>query len=165
MVFSIVQENYYKKRLYKKLQVCIITLYDISRDDINFSRIQFGSWFYLSTSKASTYLPLTHTTFYTLLSLDKPLHGYGIMQRVEESSNGEVKLGPGTLYGALRKLEKQQLIYKVGEDEGDRRKLYQLTNLGEEVIKLEFKRLNHLVKVSKEVIKRMGDDRDGEKSI
>ena len=67
------------------------------------------------------YLPLTHTTFYILISLTTPLHGYGIMQKVEEMSKGEVKLGPGTLYGALSKLEKQKIIAKTQED-GERRK-------------------------------------------
>ena len=55
--------------------------------------------------KAENYLPLTHTTFYILISLQDPLQGYGIMQRVKEMSDGEVTLGPGTLYGALSKLE------------------------------------------------------------
>lgn len=45
-------------------------------------------------TKARKYIPLTEATYYILLSLVKPMHGYGIMQMVEEMTNGEVKLGP-----------------------------------------------------------------------
>jgi DNA-binding PadR family transcriptional regulator len=91
------------------------------------------------------YLPLTHTTYYILISLTTPLHGYGIMQKVEELSEGEINLGPGTLYGALSKLEKDGLIKKLSEEANERRKSYLLTDLGREIIKLEFKRLKVLV--------------------
>ncbi|SDC69614.1 DNA-binding transcriptional regulator, PadR family [Terribacillus halophilus] len=97
------------------------------------------------------YLPLTHTTFYILISLTTPLHGYGIMQKVEEMSKGEVKLGPGTLYGALSKLEKQKIIAKTQED-GERRKCYILTELGKQVVKLEWSRLQNLVEVSRKKV-------------
>ncbi|KAA0546292.1 helix-turn-helix transcriptional regulator [Bacillus sp. BGMRC 2118] len=97
------------------------------------------------------YLPLTHTTYYILISLITPLHGYGIMQKVEEMSNGEVKLGPGTLYGALSKLEKQNMISKTEEDE-ERRKCYVLTQLGKQVVKLEWERLQTLVEVSRKLV-------------
>ena len=47
------------------------------------------------------YLPLTETTFYILLSLKEPSHGYAIMQKVEELSNGRVRIAAGTMYGAI----------------------------------------------------------------
>ena len=53
-------------------------------------------------TKARKYIPLTEATYYILLSLVKPMHGYGIMQMVEEMTNGEVKLGPG-LYTGIRR--------------------------------------------------------------
>lgn len=85
------------------------------------------------------YLPLTEATYYILLALVNPLHGYGIMQRVEEISAGMVKLGPGTLYGALSNLQNQGLIEMI--QEGDRRKIYQLTDRGTHVLKNQVKRL------------------------
>ena len=101
------------------------------------------------------YLPLTHTTYYILISLITPLHGYGIMQNVEEMSHGDVTLGPGTLYGALSKLEKDKLIKKTDEGD-DRRKCYILTDLGKEVVKLEWNRLHALVEVSRKMVERIG---------
>lgn len=105
---------------------------------------------------AEKYLPLTHTTYFILISLIKPLHGYGIMQNVEEMSKGEVKLGPGTLYGALSKLEKQGVIVKMDELDEERRKHYILTELGKEVVKLEFQRLQNQVEASKKYIEELG---------
>jgi len=102
------------------------------------------------------YLPLTHTTYYILISLTTPLHGYGIMQKVEELSKGEVNLGPGTLYGALGKLEKDGLITKVSEEENERRKSYVLTDIGLEIAKQEFLRLKALVERTQHIFKSEG---------
>lgn len=85
------------------------------------------------------YLPLTESTYYILLTLIEPLHGYGVMQKVEEISQGAVKIGPGTLYGAFSTLEKEGLIRMVREEE--RRKSYQLTARGEAVLALQIQRL------------------------
>lgn len=85
------------------------------------------------------YLPLSESTFYILLALIEPLHGYGVMQKVEALSQGTVKLGPGTLYGAFQTLEKEGLIIKVSEEE--RRKSYVLTEKGREVLKRQVDRL------------------------
>ncbi|NMC53783.1 MAG: PadR family transcriptional regulator [Chloroflexi bacterium] len=98
------------------------------------------------------YLPLTEASYYILLSLTEPLHGYGIMQNVKSLSNERVNLAPGTLYGALDNLKKQKLI-ELLEDEGDsRRKVYTLTSLGRQVIELEYQRLQHLVAISTAVL-------------
>jgi len=98
------------------------------------------------------YLPLTEATYYILLSLTEPLHGYGIMQNVKSLSNERVNLAPGTLYGALDNLKKQKLI-ELLEDEGDsRRKVYTLTSLGRQVMELEYQRLQHLVAISAAVL-------------
>ena len=85
------------------------------------------------------YLPLSESTYYTLVALNEPLHGYGIMQKVEILSDGTVRIGPGTLYGALQTLEKEALIIKVGEEE--RRKIYTITPKGREVLKSQVRRL------------------------
>ncbi|MFZ6642915.1 PadR family transcriptional regulator [Undibacterium sp. TC4M20W] len=87
----------------------------------------------------SKYLPLSEATFYVLLVLTEPLHGYAVMQKVEDISEGNVVIGPGTLYGAFSTLEKQELINKVGEEE--RRKYYQLSDKGRLVLAEHIRRL------------------------
>jgi DNA-binding PadR family transcriptional regulator len=89
------------------------------------------------------YLPLTESTAYILLTLAEPLHGYGVMQKVELISQGTVKIGPGTLYGAFTTLEGEKLIVKAGEE--DRRKSYVLTDKGKQVLKEHIRRLAILV--------------------
>lgn len=107
---------------------------------------------------ARKYLPLTESTYYILISLIEPLHGYGIMQNVEEISKGKVKIGPGTLYGAINKLLKEDLIVRAKSKnlEDDRRKTYVLTDMGKEVVILEYRRLSDLVECSKEVVNKIG---------
>ena len=85
------------------------------------------------------YLPLTESTYYIMLTLVEPLHGYAVMQKIEEISKGTVKVGPGTLYGAFTSLEKEGLIVKVKEE--DRRKSYVLTAKGKKVLMNQIKRL------------------------
>lgn len=87
---------------------------------------------------------LTEAVFYILLSLDRPLHGYGIMQNVERLSAGRVRLAAGTLYGALTTLTERGWIEALdGEDEG-RKKEYQITPQGREAVKAELARLHEL---------------------
>jgi len=90
------------------------------------------------------YLPLTESTAYILLALSEPLHGYGVMQKVEAMSEGSVKIGPGTLYGAFSTLESEGLIVKVGE--ADRRKIYAITDKGKQLIKEHIRRTQILVR-------------------
>ena len=85
------------------------------------------------------YLPLTEATYYIMLALIEPLHGYAVMQKVEQLSQGIVKIGPGTLYGVFSKLEETGLIIKVKEE--DRRKTYTLTPKGKKVLLSQIKRL------------------------
>jgi len=89
------------------------------------------------------YLPLSESTYYILLALAEPLHGYGVMQKVEAISGGDVKIGPGTLYGAFSKLEEARMIRMVNEE--DRRKSYQLTEKGEAVLLAQLRRLEVMV--------------------
>ena len=81
------------------------------------------------------YVPMTETGFYILLCLRSPNHGYGIVQKVKEITDNEVILGPGTIYGSLSKMEKDGLIQFVCEE--DKRKIYQITDLGTEVLELD----------------------------
>ncbi len=98
------------------------------------------------SSKARRLLPLTEATYVILAALTAPRHGYGIMQVAGEASNSAGRLGPGTLYTALAKLAEQGLIQRAGEagQDGERRKLYELTALGREVVQLESERLSTL---------------------
>lgn len=90
------------------------------------------------------YVPMTETGFYILLCLQKEMHGYGIVQKVSELTDGEILLSPGTMYGSLGKMEKDGLIQFVKEEE--KRKTYIITTLGKEVLNLEVKRIRRLIK-------------------
>jgi len=107
--------------------------------------------------RAQRFLPLTEATYYVLISLVEPRHGYGIMQNAAVLSGNRVKLGPGTLYGALTNLLKQGLIERAGEQdlEGERRKIYALTSLGMAVIVAECERLEALVRSGREAAEKI----------
>ena len=93
------------------------------------------------------YLPMTETAFYILFSLQSPQHGYGISQQVKRMTGGNVCISAGTMYGTLSKMEKDGLICFYREEE--KRKLYQITDLGREILSLEIKRIERLYKNSK----------------
>ncbi len=99
------------------------------------------------------FIPLKTNWFHILLSLvGEEQHGYGIMQEVLERTSGQVRLWPATLYGSLKKLIEEGLIEESDErpspDLDDaRRRYYRLTDLGREVIELESRRLEDLVRV------------------
>lgn len=97
------------------------------------------------------YVPMTETGFYILLCLREEMHGYSIVQKVEEMTSGEIRLSPGTMYGSLGKMEKDGLIRFVREEE--KRKIYCITELGTEVLELEMKRIARLYKNMKEAQK------------
>ena len=94
------------------------------------------------------YVPMTETAFFILLCLRKPNHGYGIVQMVEKMTDGAMKLTPGTMYGSLSKMEKDKIIRFIREE--DKRKIYQITDLGLEVLQLELKRIERLYKIAQE---------------
>lgn len=86
---------------------------------------------------------LTEPMYYILLALTSPLHGYGIMQTVDEMTKGRVKIGAGTLYSLLARFEKEDIIIQVAED--SRRKIYTITDKGLELLAEEYNRLKQLV--------------------
>lgn len=99
-------------------------------------------------------LPLSEPVFQILLALvERPRHGYGIMQEVEERTGGRVRLGPGTLYGAIKRLSgKGVLAEEAGAPESgddERRRYYRLTAFGREVAAAEAKRLDRLVETAR----------------
>lgn len=95
------------------------------------------------------YVPMTETSFYILLCLREKNHGYGIVQKVKGLTEGEINLGPGTMYGSLSKMEKDGLIRFVEEE--DKRKIYQITSLGNDVLELELQRIERLYRNAKEM--------------
>ena len=90
-------------------------------------------------------IALTEATYYILLSLHTPRHGYGIMQQTELMSGGRVHLAAGTLYGALNSLCEKGWIHPLPIDADSRKKEYKLTDTGLAVLKNELERLRQLV--------------------
>ncbi len=108
----------------------------------------------VETKEISKYLPLSETTFYTMLCLaEEPLHGYALMQKVNEISQGTISLGAGTLYTIFSTLEKEALIEMVSE--ADRRKTYALTSKGKDVLRLQIQRLEIMVLNSQKITRRL----------
>ncbi len=101
------------------------------------------------------YLPLTPAVFHILLALsDGEKHGYAIMRAVRETTQGRMVLGPGTLYGAVKRLLRDDLIvesdYRPDPAVDDaRRRYYALTDLGRRVLVAESKRLADLVEFAR----------------
>jgi DNA-binding PadR family transcriptional regulator len=95
---------------------------------------------------------LTEAVFYILLSLLKPLHGYGIIQNVGELSKGRIKLAPGTLYGALNSLVDKGWIDALPENPESRKKEYVITGTGKAVLKDEIDRLAELVDNGRKIL-------------
>ncbi len=96
-------------------------------------------------------LPLTTAVFHILLALtDRERHGYDIMQEIAYRTNEQVKMGAGTLYGAIKRLRAAGLIAEVGDRpdpslNDERRRYYRLTDFGQRVVKAEAERLARLV--------------------
>jgi DNA-binding PadR family transcriptional regulator len=99
-------------------------------------------------------LPLRPSVFHILLALsDGDLHGYGIMQEVAEHTAGQIKLGPGTLYGTIKRLLSDKLIVEVDERpdpemDDERRRYYRLTDFGQKVLKAEVQRISKMISVA-----------------
>lgn len=101
---------------------------------------------------ANTTGALTEAVYYILLSLTQPLHGYGIMQHVEQLSKGRVRLAAGTLYGALNVLlEKGWIVPQPGEKDS-RKKEYSITPAGRETLEGELARLQELISSAHQVL-------------
>jgi DNA-binding PadR family transcriptional regulator len=101
-----------------------------------------------------SFLPLPQAQFHVLVALtDGELHGYAIMQAVEGSSDGIVRMGPATLYGTLKRLVDQGLAVesarRTGSDDDQRRRYYRLTGLGQRVCAAEAERLAGLVRITR----------------
>ena len=101
-------------------------------------------------------LPLTTAVLHILLSLaDEERHGYGIMREVEDRTGGEVRMGPGTLYGSIKRMLADGLIEESDERpdpelDDSRRRYYRITDFGRQVAGAEAARLESLVRSARE---------------
>lgn len=95
---------------------------------------------------------LTEVTFYILLALYEPRHGYAVMQFIEEKTGGRLILGAGTLYGALNTLEARGWIAPFGNEAGGRKKSYLITDSGKDAAEKERLRLSALLKTAGEIM-------------
>ena len=93
---------------------------------------------------------LTEVTFFVLLSLYVPRHGYAIMQFIEEKTNGRLVLGAGSLYGAIESLCKKGWI-ALYDDSDVRRREYIVTALGRQIAEQELRRLRELTQIAGEI--------------
>ena len=106
-------------------------------------------------SDPELFLPLTPAMFHILLALaDRERHGYHIMQEVDERTEGKVRLGPGTLYGSIKRMLADGMIEETDERpdadmDDERRRYYRLTDLGYRVACAEAERLAGLVKTAR----------------
>ncbi|MBR4959653.1 MAG: PadR family transcriptional regulator [Clostridia bacterium] len=97
------------------------------------------------------YQALTEAVYYILLSLTEPMHGYGIMQNVENLSGGRVRLAAGTLYGAISSLLEKGWITALSGEKDSRKKEYQITAEGRLVLLDEIARLTELLENGKKL--------------
>lgn len=104
--------------------------------------------------------PLSEPTYLILLALlNEPLHGYGIIKTIEEISDQEYEIAPGTLYGVLKNLEKQKAIQVVGVDMDNRKKkIYAITEIGQAMLKQEQQRYEKLLKFTYRITRDESED-------
>jgi DNA-binding PadR family transcriptional regulator len=107
------------------------------------------------TDDFSPFLPLSPAALHILLSLaGEDRHGYGIMQEIARQSDGQYKLGPGTLYDNLQKLMNQGIVLEsaakrpAGDD--PRRRYYRLAPLGRDILGAEIARLESVVREARQ---------------
>jgi len=99
-------------------------------------------------------LPLTPAVFHILLVLaGEPQHGYAVMKAVDQLTQGQIKMGPGTFYGSIKRMLKAGLIEESGERpdpvlDDERRRYYRLTPFGQQVLRAETERLARLVRLA-----------------
>ena len=106
----------------------------------------------MTKEEPEAWLPLTSAMFHILLALaDRERHGYDIMREVDERTEGKMRLGPGTLYGSIKRMLKDGFIEELEERpdpelDDERRRYYRLTDFGYRLAVAEAQRLERLVK-------------------
>jgi DNA-binding PadR family transcriptional regulator len=107
-------------------------------------------------------LPLPRATFHILVALQEgPLHGYGVKQRVETTSEGAVRMAPATLYETLHRMKARGLVEETDSelppaDDHPQRSYYRLTSFGRAVMTAEVHRLGNLVDRARQVMREAG---------
>ncbi len=108
------------------------------------------------TADPESFLPLPPAAFHILMVLAKgENHGYAIMRSIDEDTNGSFRIGPGTLYGTIKRMLKAGWIEEVEppagvEEEDERRRYYKLTGLGKRITEAEAQRLTQVVLLARE---------------
>src|SRR5260221_2627543 len=116
-----------------------------------------------TSRKAEDMVPLTPAVLHILLALaDGERHGYSIMQEVTRRAGGQVRMGPGTLYGTIKRMLADGLIEESAARpdpnlDDERRRYYRLTDFGQRVVRAEAKRLEQLVQVARSKQLLQGD--------
>jgi len=105
------------------------------------------------------YSPMTETTYYTLLSVKEPRHGYAIMQFVSDLTKKRIQLGTGTLYTMLGRLVEDALIVILSQENG--KKTYQITDIGIKLVYFEIERLKHQLENGIQIFNK--EEQDGDK--
>lgn len=100
------------------------------------------------------YIPMTETTYYTLLSVINPRHGYAIMQFVSELTRDRIKLGTGTLYTMVGRLTADGIIRIASNEDG--KKAYQITQDGLALLQAETERLQKQLEDGREILNMEG---------
>jgi DNA-binding PadR family transcriptional regulator len=109
----------------------------------------------LKNTSSSSNQALTPAVFHILLALaDGEKHGYAIMKEVESQTGGRIKMGPGTLYGSIKRMLSAGLIQETDdrpdpELDNERRRYYRLTGVGEKALRTESTRMEQAVKAAK----------------
>lgn len=102
----------------------------------------------MSRIEDGSHTPLTPAVFHILLALaDGELHGYGIMQAIEEATSPSLRMGPGTVYGSLQRMEDAGLVEDRGSAKGGKRRLFGMTELGRKTLEAESIRLARLARM------------------
>lgn len=134
----------------------MVLVYTISVDDISAMDTSSGSMMMDSAEpRPEDLLPLTPAVLHILLALaDGEQHGYAIMQNVAAMTGGKMQMGPGTLYGSIKRMLRDRLIKEADERPdprlGDeRRRYYRLTDFGRRVLSVEAERLANLVELTR----------------
>jgi DNA-binding PadR family transcriptional regulator len=102
------------------------------------------------TQVAEHHLPLSPAVFAILLALaGGEKHGYAIMKEAAEPAGGSIKLGPGTLYGTIDRMIRDQLVEETGFTHDARRRYYRITSLGHRVFSAELSRIGNIVRAAR----------------
>jgi len=104
----------------------------------------------MDESLLKKYIPMTETTYYTLLAVTEKRHGYAIMQFVNELTEGRIQLGTGTLYTMVGRLTADGVISIPPSKDG--KKSYLITDLGKKLLEIETKRLEEQLEDGKSIL-------------